>query len=93
MDTDYAYDATEGERAEVDAWIAATDCAGLVGITIAEHYVSAWGSKDHFEGVSGTTVRDRDLSAELKDALAVLRTVLPGPKTRSRFIKWWLGIR
>jgi hypothetical protein len=67
-------DATQAERAAVDAWLVATDCTGVTDITIEDLAVVVHGTRNHYGTISGTALRNGDLFAELLAALASMRS-------------------
>jgi len=67
-------DVTEADRDVVDAWLVATDCSGVVEITIEDLAVLVHGNRDYCGTVTGTALRRGDLPGELAAALVRMRS-------------------
>jgi hypothetical protein len=68
------HDATEAERAVVDAWLATTECIDVMDVTVEELAVLVHGTRNHANAVTGTALRHGDLAGELMAALASMRS-------------------
>lgn len=67
-------EATAADRAVVDAWLVATDCSGVIEVTIEDLAVMVHGTRPYCGTVTGTALRHGDLPAELMAALVRMRS-------------------
>ena len=72
----FAYEPTDDERSQVNAWIIVNDCRGVEGISISKTAITIDGIRAPLDIRTGAAVRRGDLTGELTEALKMLRQAL-----------------